>query len=57
VASAFTADERHIEDDVAYRCPTVPMGLSQTSHAAGRRIAVQVLSRMSSETAGSRNGA
>jgi transposase len=42
--SAFVADERHVEVEVAWRCAQqVRSVYHQTSHAAGRRIAEQVL--------------
>ena len=44
LATAFTADERHVEVEVAYRCAQQLRSVyHQTSHAAGRRIAIQVL--------------
>jgi Transposase len=42
--TAFTADERHVEVEVAYYCAQQLRSIyHQTSHAAGRRIAIQVL--------------
>jgi len=44
LAAAFTADERHVEVEVAYRCAQqLPSVYHQASHAAGRRIAIRIL--------------
>jgi len=44
VKSPFTADERHVEVEVAYHCAQlVRSAYHQTSHTTGRRIAIQVL--------------
>ena len=49
LATAFTADERHVEVEVAYRCAQQLRSVyHQTSHAAGRRIAIQVLDTFAS---------
>jgi hypothetical protein len=49
LATAFTADERHVEVEVAYHCAQQLRSVyHQTSHAAGRRFANQVLDTFAS---------
>jgi transposase len=44
IESAFVADERHVEVEVAYRCAQQLRSVyHQTSHVDGRRIAEQIL--------------
>ena len=49
LGAAFDADERHLEVEVAWRCTQQLRSVyHQTSHAAGRRIALQILDSFTS---------